>query len=243
MIEYLNMGKEIKIKGAGLAGLTAGINLVKAGYKVMIFELREDVGMRFNNDFQGIANWMAEKDVLELLKEMNIEINFLAEPNFKTTVWGPNLFTNVELKSIKPMFYLVKRGNLDDCLDFSLKQQFIREGGQIFFDQKNHLNKADIDATGPQKPNVIAVGYIFDTDLEDTYVAIVDNNIAPRAYAYLLVKNNKGTLAVVLTEKFQQKEIYFERAVKAFKELVNFKIMNEKKFGGFGDFHIPVTAI
>jgi len=32
------MNKEIKIAGAGLSGLTAGINLLESGYKVTIYE-------------------------------------------------------------------------------------------------------------------------------------------------------------------------------------------------------------
>jgi len=52
----------IKILGAGLSGLTAGINLAKNGYEVEIFELRNDCGARFKGDLQGLENWSSKKD-------------------------------------------------------------------------------------------------------------------------------------------------------------------------------------
>lgn len=49
--------KSIKILGAGISGLTAAINLAKAGYKVDVFEKNKDVGVRFGGDLQGLENW------------------------------------------------------------------------------------------------------------------------------------------------------------------------------------------
>ncbi len=47
-----------KIIGAGLSGLTAAINLAKAGYKVDVYEENKDSGLRFNGDLQGLENWL-----------------------------------------------------------------------------------------------------------------------------------------------------------------------------------------
>jgi len=42
------MADEIKIRGAGISGLSAAINLARAGKEVIVYELRNDVGKRFS---------------------------------------------------------------------------------------------------------------------------------------------------------------------------------------------------
>ena len=101
---------KIKILGAGLSGLSAGINLAKSGYEVEIFERNADCGERFHGDLQGLENWTTKEDVLDSLAKMRIETNFDCHPFHKV------VFTNCEnteeFSFEKPLFYLVKRGNI-----------------------------------------------------------------------------------------------------------------------------------
>lgn len=46
------MAGEIKILGAGIAGLTTSIDLAKGGFDVTVFEKSSLVGSRFYSDFQ-----------------------------------------------------------------------------------------------------------------------------------------------------------------------------------------------
>jgi len=55
----------IQIAGAGPAGLAAAITLAKNGRQVVVHEARNEVGDRFNGDFQGLENWTTEQNVLE----------------------------------------------------------------------------------------------------------------------------------------------------------------------------------
>lgn len=48
---------KIKIAGAGPAGLSAAINLAKAGYEIDIYERNHNSGSRFHGDLQGLENW------------------------------------------------------------------------------------------------------------------------------------------------------------------------------------------
>src|SRR5262245_66677095 len=56
--------RTISIAGAGPAGLTAAINLARAGYEVVVHEQHPDVGMRISEDFQVIENWSSGDDPL-----------------------------------------------------------------------------------------------------------------------------------------------------------------------------------
>ncbi len=233
------MKKEIKIVGAGLSGLTAGINLLGAGYDVTIYEQRKDIGLRFHNDFQGMENWTQEKDVLELLKEMNIKINFFFEPVFEGFACGPHLARIVKFSSQKPICYLVKRGNSSDSIDFGLKQQFTSNGGRIIFEHRISFDEADIIATGPKKVRAIALGYMFNTDLKDIAAFIIDENIAPKLYAYLIIKNGRGVVAVTLSKNFKKQEYYLKSVIDAFRKGFNLRMINKRKFGGSVDFAFP----
>jgi len=236
------MKKKIKIAGAGLSGLTAGINLLKAGYKVVIYEQKENVGLRFDNDFQVMVNWMTDIDVMEVLKKMNVEINFLAVSLKKGVLFGPGLKNKVTFKSVKPIFYLIKRGAEKDCIDFSLKQQFLREGGKIKFNTKADLENVDIIATGPKKAQLMTLGYNFETDFQNIICDIIDIDLAPKVYAYLIIRNGKGTIATALSENFQNKEMYLKKTVAAYEKKLGLTIKNKKKFQGFADFFITKTA-
>ena len=82
--------KKIKIAGAGISGLTSAIVLAKAGYKVKIFERNNDVGKRFNEDFQGLMNYGFNKDALEFMMEIGLETDFWNEPITSIDLFGPN---------------------------------------------------------------------------------------------------------------------------------------------------------
>lgn len=50
------MEREIKIAGAGIAGLSAGIIFAKKGYEVKIYEKTSHSGGRFKGDWQHLEN-------------------------------------------------------------------------------------------------------------------------------------------------------------------------------------------
>jgi flavin-dependent dehydrogenase len=230
----------IKIIGAGPAGLAAAINLAINNYKVIVYEKNADVGMRFNNDFQGLENWSSEEDILNLLKTMSISTDFFNKPFFRGWLYGP--FTSAEIESVHPLFYLIKRGKGPDTLDNCLKKQALGLGVNIIFGTCVDDKDGNIIATGPRRPSIIAIGITFETNLKDIAMVILNDTIAPKGYAYLLVSDKKATLATVLFEQFKQGNQYLEKAIKKFKEILNLEIKNSKKFAGFGNFFVSKSA-
>jgi len=232
----------IHIAGAGPAGLAAAITLARAGRNVIVHEMRSEVGSRFQRDFQGLENWTTENDALAVLKEMGIECNYTAKPchsGIAYDAWN-NDYT---IKSEQPLFYLIERGPGPNSLDTGLLKQARILGVEVRFkDKLTSLEGVGILGAGPKVPDAIAVGYHFETDMEDGYWVICDNDLAPGGYAYLLIMNGHGTIKTCMFTGFKQEKTYVDRTIKRFEKLVNLKMENPVAHGGAGNFRIPESA-
>lgn len=237
------MKEKVNIIGAGPAGLTAAIVLRKHGYSVRVFEMSSDVGHRLNGDFQGLENWSSERDITELLKEIGIETNFLCVPYYRGTIYAPEM-KPAEIKSDKPIFYLVKRGTMPGTLDTDLKEQALSLGVEMIFNYRlDTFDGRAIVGTGPKGGDAIAVGITFNAAMEDLAVVVFDDNIAPKGYAYLLINQGYGTMVTVLYREYRRGNEYFEKMLRFFNDNMGLDIKNEKKFGSFGNFFIRDTQI
>ena len=151
---------EIVIKGAGPAGLTAAINLKKAGYNVIVYEKNTDCGIRFHGDFQGFENWSSKRDILDELRLMNIKSSFWYKPIKKAEFYDYK--RNKRLINFeKPGLYLLQRGAFEESLDYSLKNQAKNVDIEIVFNKWISNNDADIIASGPKYVDGIIRGIIF----------------------------------------------------------------------------------
>lgn len=233
--------KTISIAGAGPAGLTAAINLARAGYDVVVHEQHSDVGMRFSEDFQAIENWSSDEDLLATLCRIGTKPDFYCRPIHKVSSFGPRSSTQVS--SVQPIAYLVQRGRTKDSLDASLKRQALESGVRLRFGSSLTETDADIIATGPRRAKTLAVGCIFETDLDECTALLLDDNLAPKGYAYALVAEGRGTLATVLYEKFNQGKACLEATMRRFKDLLGMQIMNARYFGGYGDFDLTRSVM
>lgn len=226
----------ITIAGAGPAGLTAAINLARAGYDVIVHEQHPDVGMRFSEDFQAIENWSAEEDLIAALDQIGIKPDFYYRPIHKVSSYGPRSSTQVS--AAEPIAYLVQRGCTKETLDASLKRQALESGVDLRFGSVLTETEADIVATGPRRARTLAVGIIFETAVNECVALLLDDKLAPKGYAYALVADGRGTLATVLYEKFNMGKACLEATVRRFQDLLGLEIRNAKNFGGHGDFDL-----
>jgi flavin-dependent dehydrogenase len=90
---------------------------------------------------------------------------------------------------------------------------------------------------------MIAKGVVFETNLENEAYAIVDDRLAPKGYAYLLVNGGRATLATVIGRDFRNEKICFQRTLETFQKLVSMKMEDVREFGGYGNFFLRPTAI
>jgi len=233
----------INIIGAGPAGLVAAIVLRKHGYAVRVYEASSDVGHRLNGDFQGIENCSSRKDITELLKDMGIEINFLCIPYHGGTASVRGM-KPANIRSDRPIFYLVKRGASAGTLDVGLKEQALDLGAEILFNHRlDVFDNEAIIGTGPKGADAVAVGITFDTEMEDQAAVILDDDIAPKGYAYLLVNQGSGTMATVLYRHYRRDDECFEKMLRFFKANLELDMRNERSFGYYGNFFLRDTQM
>jgi len=233
----------IQIGGAGPAGLAAAITLAKAGRRVLVHETQAEAGYRFDGDFQGLENWSVRQDVLDQLRELGITTEFAMLPcdrGYAFDAWGERY----DLAGSKTLFYLVERGPGAGTLDTAMLEQARGLGVEVRFNSRlDHLEGPGILAAGPKAADAIAVGYHFETAMQDAFWVIFDDDIAPQGYAYLLIMNGRGTVKSCMFSGFKQEQMYVERTVAAFQRLAGLEMVNPVPHGGAGNFRIPARAV
>lgn len=225
----------IDISGAGPAGLAAALVIQQAGGHARIYERQKDVGSRFHGDFQGLENWTSDTDVLQELQSLSIQTNFDYQAFNEVVCFDPNGTPHL-IRSRLPLFYLVKRGTAAGSLDMALKQQALDAGVEICFGETiSNMPAGGIVTHGPQRADVIAAGYVFDTDMADGAWAVVSDDLAPKGYAYVLTHKGRGTLASCMFADFHKERDYVSRCVSFFQRHIDLQMKNEKRFGGAGN--------
>ncbi len=230
------MEREIVIAGAGVAGLTAAISLKRAGRAVRVVERNPASGTQRFPDWDAVENWISTEDLPVFLERVGIEARRFRHVGRRAfTVIDP-YGKRYDVLTPRPFFYLVKRGAMAGGLEHGLQEQAEAIDIPIEYGISCPPERADIWAGGTynQGSRFVSVGFTFRTRHPDWICGIVDMTIAPRAYAYLVVVEGEGTLAVVLTEARQEANRLLERAVTVFQQHTDLDIRDRHKSGGSG---------
>ena len=227
------MEKEIKIAGAGISGLTAAIILAKNGYQVTVYEVADHAGGRFKGDWQNLANWTKKTDILSYLKQLGLEINFFVKPCRKMKVLIPGL-KEIKVKTSRPLFYSVKRGEPLESIDNGLLKQAQKLGVKVYFNTPRESNEVDIIATGPRRADGYVSGINFTSPSPDTIVVLIDKKLS-ESYSYVEIINGQGTIASYHS-KINQSSLPIFR--KKMEKLLGTKISAPKPFSARGSFSL-----
>ncbi len=129
-------------------------------------------------------------------------------------------------------------------MDSGLLRQAVEAGVKVKMNARSRkVNEGGVIAVGPRAADLIAKGIVFETNVQDEAYGIVDDRIAPKGYAYLLINQGRATLATVIGRDFRNEKTYFQRTLQIFRELVPMAISNAKEFGGYGNFFLRPSAI
>ena len=224
----------VSVVGGGPSGLAAAIELARHDIPVTVYEQRREVGSRFHGDFQGIENWTTQEDALSHLRRLGIPLDCPYKPMDEVTLVDPTL-QRWPVRGDRPLLYLVKRGTEADSLDRSLKATADALGVQFQFGKRvapEELTGPVIVATGPRGTQAVVAGIIAETSHPDQIVAIAQDSLAPKCYAYCVIWGGRATVAAALARDFHKAWPCFERTRAAFAELGLSDFRNERRFGG-----------
>src|SRR5689334_22615595 len=104
------MDREIVIAGAGVAGLTAAINLKAAGRAVRVIDRRPASGAQRSPDWDAVENWTATEDLPAFLGRIGVDgarFRYVGPQSF--SVLDPH-GRRYDVQTARPFFYLIKRG-------------------------------------------------------------------------------------------------------------------------------------
>jgi len=225
----------LEIVGAGPSGLSAALAARARGKAVTVYEKRSDVGARFHGDFQGLENWTSPTDVLTELEHYGIATDFKHTPVYEIVCLCTDGPAHT-LRAEQPIFYLVRRGREAGTLDQALKDQALNAGVTIRFgERKRHLSNGGVIAEGPHRGDVIAAGYVFETDMANGCYVVVADSLAPAGYSYLLIEGGRGTVATCLFREFHDERHFLDATVDFFASEVGLRWTTAQRFGGSGN--------
>ncbi len=236
--------REVTVVGAGPAGLVAAMTLARAGWRPVVYEKNPQVGGRFAGDFQGLENWSTREDVMAWLANLGLVVNFDAGPFSEVSFYGPDGRAR-RFRSSRPMFYLVRRGDVPGSLDRGLLAQALEAGVEIRFGSAlKEVRGPAIIATGPRYGDGICVGYTFATDLPDQAHCILSDRLAPLGYSYLLIRKGHGTLVSCQFARLKEWKRHLEHTVEAFRRLVpKLDLEGARFFSGYGNVFVPPRLV
>lgn len=234
----------VKILGAGLAGLSAAINLTLGGREVEVFERKSDVGEQIKQNYQCLLSTRGKPD--SYFKQFNLKPQCSVFPLSKAILVTRTRDVSVSIK--EPVIFYLRGGK--DSLEYGLYRQAKDLGIRFFFNEKKDPSEMDIVATGRKRCDMVAFGCIYE-DLDfprDTYLYMHDDRYSPRGwYLYILPLPGNRFKVVNCTSQphvKQTRRLYF-KAIRE-KEILRKYIGDAEPvetFGGFGGCHFPRSAV
>ncbi|MBW2410082.1 MAG: NAD(P)/FAD-dependent oxidoreductase [Deltaproteobacteria bacterium] len=212
----------IKILGAGIAGLTAAINLKKAGIDVEVHERKKACGKQ-TNDFQFMENWTFEEDALDIVRSMHIHTDFYIKHHYTQGAISPSGNKYIGTSS-RPVCYLIKRGRDGDSLDRSLESQCRQSNIRLVYESTLKRSEADIIATGIKRPAYICTGILFPCELHDHSYLLFDNDLSHRFYSYFVANDLVGEIVSINPVGYKDHLNRLDKTVARFEEILSIKI-------------------
>ena len=202
--------KTIRILGAGISGLTAGIILSKNGYQVEIFEKRSRIGSFFEKDIHSFRNYLYNYNVIEKYRQLGIKISN-TYPIYKEFRFSPSL-KKVEIYSKnEPLFYNFFRGYVDKkSLDVELCEVAEKNGVKFYFNQNMSSSKVDIVASGASFIKGVGYGGYYSGVSEmapNTNYIFLNNHYSPNGYSFILPFNNEAVIIFGSTKLEKKSEL------------------------------------
>lgn len=238
---------EIKILGAGLSGLTAAINLAKAGKDVRVFEKRKAVGEQIHPNFQCLKTGPNES-MRDCLAKHGLE----PKHDFGHVGLSKDYFLtrhrSIHLIHKRQNIFVLRGGK--KSLEYALFLQAKKLGVGFEFESKAAERDVNIVASGPKKVTCAAFGMVYeDTALGDgEFLMMFDDRYSPKGWYLYALPTMDGGMKIVNCAAQPYAPSVKKLLLKALRERPELKeLVGSQKpastFGGFGYVDMPRSAI
>ena len=227
----------VEILGAGLSGLTTAITLARTGRRVVVHDIREESGARFQGDFQAIENWSSDVDFFEEMAQWGLDMSGLDLKEIHSiSLIGPDDRVS-RLASNRIACRIVRRGVQPGSLDQILKANALRHGVDLRYRSRPDPDACTVIATGPRVVTGIVLGELFQTDHPEEVTIQFNQTLAPNAYTYLVIINGIGLIATVLLQRERNVDFYLDETIASYQlHYPNLQRFNRRRITGSGSF-------
>lgn len=227
--------KQINIAGAGIAGMTAAINLKLSYQDVVVFEKGTTVGSNRHGDHEGLENWIFEGSMDSFFQDHGFDLSRIDTIPIHTFTVHSSENIPFEVRSTSPFFYMIQRGAETKHFDQQLYKQCQEAGVEFNFSQKapDHV---EIDSTGTRRAAAYIKGINFHSSLPDQVHLLLGSIYAPKGYAYLIILNGHGTIATAFKKNNKIKDP-LKNTLQFYSQL-GFNIPSGTIFGSRGSFSL-----
>lgn len=242
------MENEIRILGAGLSGLTAAINLAKAGKNVRVFEKRRAVGEQIFPNLQGLIKTEPCDSVEGYFRLLGIRpgkfVHFeISRFRFLTRS------RSMKLHAEKGYPFVLRGGK--GSLERALFEEAMSLGVKFEFNSTAAEREVHIVSSGPKRADAAAFGAVYEGRSwlgKDELLIMYDDRYSPKGW-YIYAQSCLGGRTEIVNCCQQPyaplvKKLFF-KAISERRELK--ELVGGRKpiatFGGFCNIGIPGSAI
>lgn len=235
------------ILGAGLAGLSAAINLAKAGKQVTVYERLPTVGKQIHPNYQAIRTNITGADVLQYLKKFNLN------PSKFSLIYLNKMFISTPSESLRKLHFnvavpFIMRGG-EKSLEYALYKEAQNLDIAFEFNSKKTVNDANIIASGKFRTDAAAFGEIYEAPEfpRDSFFYMHHDRYSPKGWYSYIIPVNETKIEIVncVSQPHVKKVVDLYRLLLTEHPFVKKYTQGKKPlscFGGYGAVDYPKTA-
>jgi flavin-dependent dehydrogenase len=240
---------EIKIAGAGIAGLSAAITLkqLRKDIDISIRDNANSIREKIPRGVNALRNYSGETDIQKQYHDLGFRLDPLHPIMRQIFLLSENKFFEVESED-KPIFYSTTRGT-KSSIDNMLLRQATKLEINIQWNSTYKRKKTDIFATGAKYTHCIGYGQHF-IDIEETNTIFVLQNSKFCPYGYMcVIPYSKNEATIILgnfnpnnRSKLKQDYKRALQKIPQFQEYIQGATIKHE-LHGIGNFGLPSSTV
>ncbi len=240
---------EVKIAGAGIAGLCAAITLkqLRKNINISIRDNACSIREKIPRGVNALRNYSEKTDIQKQYRDLGFKLNSFHPIMRQKYLLSGSKYFEVESKN-RPIFYSTTRGT-ESSIDNMLLKQANELDIKIQWNSTYRSEKIDIFATGAKYTHCIGYGQHF-IDIEETNTIIILQNSKYCPYGYMcIIPYSENEASIILgnfnpsnPSKLKQDYQRALQKIPQFQEYIRGATIKHELFGK-GNFGLPSSMV